>query len=84
MSLPNCSTLRYQIGRRGGDRTRSLTIIGRVRQPVAPLSYIGTPNGIWTRDVALKELWLNHLSMGALGGSGRIELTLSYFTDTYL
>lgn len=30
-------------------------------------SAYGTPNGIQTRDVALKELWLNHLSMGAYG-----------------
>lgn len=76
--LPNCSTLRYQIGRRGGDRTRSLTIIGRVRQPVAPLSYIGTPNGIRTRDVALKGLWLNHLPMGAY------EKVISFFISYYI
>ena len=76
--LPNCSTLRCQIGRRGGDRTRSLTIIGRVRQPVAPLSYIGTPNGIRTRDVALKGLWLNRLPMGAY------EEVISFFISYYI
>lgn len=76
--LPNCSTLRYQIGRRGGDRTRSLTIISRVRQPVAPLSYIGTPNGVRTHDVALKGLWLNHLPMGAY------QEVISFFISYYI